>query len=403
MTHKNKFMQFFWETSSGVNAVPICAAGAAKVSVSPIVRPKTLHFLANPASIHVRQWVELLGLEYRIVIYCIGEEAGEWTTCSNTTVQAPLPEFLKVLPIAVRYCCLGVWLRFKAVKIPFLHVHNSSGYGLAALLSGRNFFLTTYGSEIFDSHRRGSLYRAVLSRVLASAKHVTSSAEAMKEYLVGDMGIPPGKISVFSLGVAKEFEGYKSDRHNRSINDPIWISNRRILPLYCIQEIVDAFKVYKKAGGRGRLLLLNGDASGDYSEGVYNSITQFGGDISLVREMVSREHVIKLLRSSTFCISLPYTDQLSSSILEGMSQGSIPILRPLRSYASILNCAIEVDDTGDLQSALLNIFQITARMSTDEILTYSERSINLVNSRFSRGSAASCYLQILGQMDSEID
>lgn len=350
-----------------------------------------LTFLANPASPHVRQWIDLLAPTNDIEVFCIGEDWSAFSYPEQVKIVALLHDLFSFLPKPLRYMLLGLTLRSKKIGSCTLHAHNTSGYGLAALLSGHRYFVTTYGSEIFDSPSKSKLFRFLLKLILNHAAKITATSEAMKWFLVEKFNISPVKIRTFSLGVSQEFEGYLPQDNVRNSEEITWFANRRILPLYHTLEIVNAFLEFKSQGGGGKLWLLQGDSSGEYLERVRDRCEKNSTDIVLIEKFLPPQELRELLRKSHFTISIPDSDQLSSSILEGMSQGAVPILRELESYRG-LTSALFFTEVGTGGLDIIGMFEKTSKLAKDEFDLLSKKCVDQVKENYSSAAALSNYL-----------
>lgn len=354
----------------------------------------TLNFLANPGSVHVRQWIDLGSHSGQIDVYCIGEDATILQDFENIRVVAPLPSWAKRLPKPVRYFLLGLWVRIWGPKGARFHAHNSSGYGLAAAVTGRPYVLTTYGSEIFQSEKNGQIYKAIVKFALKKAVAITTTSQKMATVIQQDFGVAPEKIVTFSLGVPDPFFKAVAQTPNYTRKGYIWFNNRRILPLYKTLEVVSAFKSFKASDGVGRLILLRGDASGCYYESVYREVKEHP-DITLITDYLDERKMIELLDQSDFTISIPETDQLSSAILEGLARGKVPILRPIDSYSPISECGVFIDHEKPDTEALLEAFQKTSSFSGPEMKKFADLCKSLAQRQYSKHHAVEKYRQIL--------
>ncbi|CAN7340059.1 glycosyltransferase [Variovorax paradoxus] len=331
------------------------------------------------ASPHVRQWVDLLSREWPIEVYGINEGPSLLTRSARVNFHSPIKWIFKKTPKIIQYAVLGVWMRFATNETNFIHAHNTSGYGLAALLSGRSYIITTYGTEIFSAPKRSIAYRAFIRTVLRKATAITATSGHMRQVLIDSFGVEECKVFNFSLGVSSIF--VDSPPRVRRGSAPVWFCNRRMHPLYNTLLVVDAFEEYQKHQALGTLLLLAGDADEDYKEKILKRVIG-NPRITFLDQFLGQEEIIELLDSAHYTISIPESDQLSSSILEGAARGAIPIVRGLESYKSISDIAISLPV--DLSVAdLTKIFFETANVCG----IWRERSEELkrvIGTRFSR-------------------
>lgn len=356
----------------------------------------TIRYLANPNSVHVQQWLGLLDRGARVEIFTIEHSPKENVLGLNVKCFSPLPRWMRFLPKIVRYIALGLFLRTSDGNHSAFHAHNSSGYGLTALVTGQRYVLTTYGSEIFGVKRRGVLYQLLIQSILSNAAEITCTSEEMLKVLTSLFRVEMERISYFSLGVSPEFTDLPSNRvFPGKCGRHIWFVNRRITPLYRTREVVKAFMQFKDSGGEGELILIKGDSFGAYFEEIQRLVAQ-RDDIDLVTEFLTPAEMIEILDRADFVISIPDSDQLSSSILEGMARGCVPILRDLASYRELSkNAFILSPSDGDLQKALEVMFKRTAAIQLTQLRDMSLLAQNEVRERYTRENAVSRYRDII--------
>lgn len=349
-------------------------------------------YLANPNSPHVRQWLELNLLPSSTKLYHIGSHKEEFELTPDVDPIAAIPVILQWLPNQLKYLILGLLLRITLPSSTIIHAHNTSGFGLAALVSGRHFIVTTYGTEIYSLPRRGKLYRWLLRKVLIKAHTITSTSSEMTQALICINQAFADKIETFSLGVSDVFvESKRAQPKPR--NYKVWLVNRRIHPHYDTDVLIDAFAEFIENGGTGRLVLTRGDADLDFLDKVKEKVKKIP-EVILVDKFLSRNEMISYLDHADFCVSIPKTDQLSSSILEGMARGCIPILSPLGTYISENLGAIFITEK-PIGVGLRNVFEVTSKMSDDDITHLRNSVQEKIHTKYTKDSARKRYLSIL--------
>ena len=355
---------------------------------------KEIAFLANPCSPHVRQWVEFLCDDYEITIFHVLHGGEALVHPDDAELICPFPAFFKLFPASLQYVLLGIYLRFlERKKYLFFHAHNTSGYGLSALFSGRWYGVTTYSSEIFSMRERSAIHRFFIKLILKRARFVTSTSQAMVDALAPIMGSGICKVVCFSFGVSSSFLGLSTAKH--PMRAKRWFVNRRIHPLYQTLEVVRAFKVYLEEGGGGELILLEGDADLKYLAIVKEEIAECP-EIRCIEGFISKEDMICELDAASFCISMPVSDQLSNAILEGAARGVIPVLRRLESYKDFESIAIWVKSEA-CQSDIVDMFKYTASLDDAFLSRRSEECMRFVSEFFSSDEAKKIYLRLVNE------
>ncbi|MBJ8419817.1 glycosyltransferase [Acinetobacter courvalinii] len=296
-------------------------------------------YLANAGSPHVRHWIEYLD-EMNISYHIYSVHKNTFFPESKVTVKYSFLSKLGGFGIILAYIFLGIWLRFYMKKSFLLHAHNTSGYGLSALLSGNEYIVTTYGTEIFGAKNRSSLYNFIINNTLKRAKKITATSIAMEKTLLLDFNIDKSKIQTFGFGVSSKFKFSLNMRRKIrsqlgiSENSIIWVYNRRITPLYNTLETVNAFKKFSKGKMSKHLILMEGDKDIEYTK-LVTEVVKEEKNIHLVKGFLDQSNMSAYLSAADIAISLPNSDQLSSSILESISCGCLPMLANLPTYQPI--------------------------------------------------------------------
>lgn len=354
---------------------------------------RDLTFLANPASPHVREWLRILPERFDggVRFVHIGGN-GPIAPPKHGTGQAPLPKAVHRLPKALRYILLGLWLRVLERSAEPVHAHNSSGYGLSALLSGRPYILTTYGSEILQAHKRSRFYKAMIRAVLRGADRITATSPHMARAIAEIDAELSTKIETFSLGVSTAFLLPVAPRSEDAPRT--WFVNRRITPHYRTLDILAAFAAFKKLGYDGRLILLKGDADPTYFDRVRRA-ADGRPDVEIIEEFLSPERMREALDRADFCISTPISDQLSSAILEGMARGCVSVLAPLEAYTALDLPAIQLSATDPFRDALTTAFRKTAEMTPEALSGARRAARDFVEARFAEDAIRQRYDDLL--------
>ena len=322
---------------------------------------KEIVFLANPFSPHIDRWVELVNSTGKEVM--IIHVDNSMLPKTNTKTCRLLPRIFCKSKV-MRYVLGGLILRYsdKYQNVDFFHAHNASGYGLMALISGKKFIVTTYGSEIYRVKESFSLYNLLIKKILSNAYRITCSTVFMKDFIVKKELANADKIYSSTLGVSKNFTKavpakIKHVEKKLDKRGLVLFSNRRIHPLYCIKYIVEEFAMIVRENPEVRLILLEGDAEKTYLEEIKKHISELNvtDNVIIVEGFISFSEIKWLYSVSSFSISIPKSDQLSSSILESIYCGVTPILRSLDAYNEIfennLAYKMESQKIGSIYSA----------------------------------------------------
>jgi glycosyltransferase involved in cell wall biosynthesis len=328
-------------------------------------------------------------IKYNIEIITIHEN--ERKLVNNLKIHYILPKWAKKTGI-FRYIIGGIKARhvLRNNDIYLLHAHNTSGYGLMALLSGFKYIVTTYGSEIYRARSRGKIYRFLIKKILDKSQKVTASSIKMSRELESSFSIDPNKINLFSLGVDRNIfyrrpKPSLSDLHvkyNIKKSDKIWIINRRVLPLYNTNEVIRGFLQFTKQSKRAcKLFVICGEYDADYLADIQALIegTSSKNNVFFIKEFLSQNEIAKLLSIGDFSISVPNTDQLSSSILESISCCTIPILSDIEAYESLKNKKIALFAKDLSAKGFYDIFLKTSSMTEEDKVKITRNGCTYIN------------------------
>jgi glycosyltransferase involved in cell wall biosynthesis len=351
--------------------IGITNTGVSSVTVST---QQKIAFLANPHSPHVRHWVELLKKNnYCVEIYTIHSSKGLNLVDVNThQILRGWPAFI---PIMMRYICAGIYIRVCSTFAKWpkkFHAHNTSGYGLAALLSGKEYIVTTYGTEIFSIPQRSKLYKKIICRVLHNSSAISTSSDEMTEFLTKNLGVPRKKVVGFCLGISDKFKFSHNEREQGRASlkvselDRVWIINRRVHPMYRTLESVNGFIKFCSSGGNGKLIVLGGDSDREYLAEIKLLVTP-NDQIVLIDKFISQTELRGFLASSDFSISTPITDQLSSSVLESLACQSIPVLSKLKTYSQLFTSCAAIDMETYTTNSFMEMYKLTSSLNDSEL------------------------------------
>lgn len=304
-------------------------------------------FFANSQSIHVKQWTDALCSS--------GLPAGRYTVHGPEGLDRHSWTSFDFKVKALSYVVAGLSVRFGDKAPALAHAHDASGYGTMARVSGVPFVLTTYGSEVFRAHEKSPAYRWNLRANLDRATLITCTADSMAECLTRDFGQPESKIRCFGLGAPQAFTRSAVARASKRAElqlaetEMLFLSSRRHLPNYRIEEILSAFELFRESGRRGKLVLLEGGVTGPYALGVEAQATRskFSRDIMLMSGFRPQQEIADLLNASDLVLSVPMTDQKSTSIMEAFATGVPVILSDISSYREMLSSELALKWAGE--------------------------------------------------------
>jgi hypothetical protein len=143
-----------------------------------------------------------------------------------------------------------------------------------------------------------------------------------------------------------------------------------------------------RAHAGGTLVVLAGDDDPNYSRQVQDLIEKspYGSRIRVIRRFLAAAEVARWLQAADLAISVPKTDQLSTSILEAMACGAIPVLSDLDAYRPLHACPA-IDRISDCTAAgFARMFTATAAITPSELDRRQQMCARFVRAHFSEAS-----------------
>jgi len=202
-----------------------------------------------------------------------------------------------------------------------VNAHFISSYGVAAALARGDtpLVLSAWGSDVLWLPRRAPWHRRLVIRALRRADMVTFDSD--------DVASVVAKLAPHTRRARVRF----GPEHRWSVaprdEQPIVLSPRRPEPFYNVERIIEAFA---RAAAERQEWLLEVFTYGMACEGLRERVTALGLDqrVTFAPELTRDALRERFLRAAIFC-SIPSSDALSASLLEGMAAGSFPIASDL--------------------------------------------------------------------------
>ncbi len=281
-------------------------------------------FLGNPASLHLATWRALYALR--------GREVEELFTIHPPRGGFPVQRRMALGGKVLSYVLLGLWLRISGQN-DLVHAHGASGYGLSALISGRSYGVTIYGSELLARH--GRLYNAMVRQVLRNARFVTvTSEEAAQrareiEPALGD------RLLCFHTGIdTARLERIAAERTPQRVPGPVRVMClRNCGPQYRTREIVAALASMVDRLPPFLLTVPLGNGDPVYFARLR---AEFAAPwIDYIDEPLSHEVFLSHIRDADICINFARSDQTSATLVEAIYLDRLIVTADLDAYATL--------------------------------------------------------------------
>jgi hypothetical protein len=288
-------------------------------------------FLANPRSFHLKAWKKIYS--------CLELPKPFLISLPNIFLNNQPPRFFILRHLyLVSKNLFYIFLAFRAKYTNFklVHAHGASGYGIAAYLSGIDYIITVYGSEVMTEHSR--IYRHLVYKVINNAKLITVTAESLKEKLISDKNVTNTNIICFHTGIDTSYINssinfqFQSKNKSRITKCKI-LSVRNSAPVYRTKEIVQACVALHNIGYKIELTVILGNGCKAY----FNKLRKeyLFEWINYIDSRIENHRLLSLIAASDVCISYASSDQLSTTVLECLYLNQILVLSLLPSYAPL--------------------------------------------------------------------
>ena len=309
-----------------------------------------LCYLGNIDNVHTRRWVSYFASKGHKT-YLLGDRPYR-SGLENVTIVTPEMNFLtKVLAFRLFprpfgnnvYKALPYRREVRRIKPDLVHGFEALGYGFALAHCGPYpKVLTPWGNDVYDWPKRSRLARWLVRSALQGADAISTNHPALASYLVPEFGIPRNKVVSFSWGVdltvfkqgyAEEVEALRRELEIPA-DVPVVVSNRQMNAYWGIEEIVRAVPRVVEEFPAVVFVFLRGSGPAEYESAMRHLAEEqrVARHVRFVSEFISPRQMAVFLNMAHIFVSVPYTDLLSISVLEGMACGAIPVLSELDAY-----------------------------------------------------------------------
>jgi len=211
-----------------------------------------------------------------------------------------------------------------------VHAHYSTRYGhvLKSVPNKIRKILSVWGEDVLEEAQSDKECKRRLIIGLENANFVTTTSKHMKKTLIERYGINEKNIWVIPWGYTekffqKDFTPYKKRLMELGIPSEghIFLSGRVCRPQNNIEQLIEG---YCKSEVGGLLVVLTGDLQNEeYKKKLEKSVKNNKNILFL--PLLSEEDLSLVYNRSDVTLSLPYVDQLSTTVLESLACGT-PII-----------------------------------------------------------------------------
>jgi glycosyltransferase involved in cell wall biosynthesis len=300
--------------------------------------------LANSANPLLKHWTPLVEKDIEIIIISIRDRSlfvpDKIITQKIASKLGTIFSYLKLL--------FKIRKVIREYKPDILVSHYITTYGIIGLLSGFQPHISVpYGSDIYQSP---FYMNFLIRRVLGNAKNLVVSTEITKDFLHTKFNIDEEKFCVRSWGIDNNIFNLDVRKTNKKRTEickefNILDSGKYIFSPRCLKDVynqdilLEAFSLIKKEFPDYKLIMLYCTTFKEEYMQKLQMIAKENGlinDIIWIKRVITEEEMADLMSSSEAIINVPKTDQLSSSLLEGIACGCFPIISKLEPYEEVL-------------------------------------------------------------------
>lgn len=199
-------------------------------------------FLALAGNYHTIKWCDYFnnkGWEVHVISFVNAEMSGvtlHYITSGTSTEKSDVSKLKYLL------CASKVKNEIEKIQPDIISVHYASSYGTVAALAGlKNYFLSVWGSDIYEFPNKSLFHKKLLQYSLKKAPHLLSTSKAMftegKKYTNKEFCITP-------FGVDMELFSHKK----RIRNDENFVVGtiKALTPRYGIEYLIKAAAIIIK-------------------------------------------------------------------------------------------------------------------------------------------------------------
>ena len=249
----------------------------------------------------------------------------------------------------------------RELRPDLIHVFYATSYGmLSSFIHGPPVALSPMGTDVLISARASRVSAAMVRRAIARASVVFSVAPHMTRRLV-ELGAAEGNILTFPRGVDTDM--FAPAPRSMSRANPVILSNRRLEPIYNIEQLIRAAPLVLQRHPEARFVLYGegslrpGLEALARSAGVSEKVTFQGA--------IDHDRVPETLAGADIYVSCSRSDGASVSLLEAMASGLYPVVSDIEANRRWIEGRngelVPLDDHSRMAAALVRAIEALPR------------------------------------------
>lgn len=310
--------------------------------------------LANPDNVHVRRWIAFLaGRGHELLVVAdphVSTRADAMPAGVRFEVARwSLPAKILAFRLTPRPHGNSLW-KHLAYRPLLREFRPDVVHGFEAWYSGPALarcgpwprVLTPWGKDVHHDAFQGPIWRWLIRGALRGADRISTNDEELPRYLRETFGIPESKVRAFSWGIDLRVfrpglrEAAADVREDLGIpaEAPLVFSPRRFDPYWGADLLVEAIPRVLARRPETIFAILVADADAAFLARARASLAAPGlvRSIRWIERRATAEGMAALFNAADVFTSLPRTDLLATTVLEGMACGCAPVLADLPAY-----------------------------------------------------------------------
>ncbi|MCX7016297.1 MAG: glycosyltransferase family 4 protein [Candidatus Sumerlaeota bacterium] len=308
-------------------------------------------YLGDPNNLHTRRWVSFfVNRGHACAVFCdppvLRPFEGVEIICPQMSLLRKAIAFKLIHhPYSNNFFKAGPYRAAVAHWRPDLvHGFEALAFGYAtAACRRRPTVLTPWGNDLFDWPQRSKVARFLVARAMKGAWAISTNAPGLETYLEREYGVPREKVDCFSWGVdlrtfhpgLEEEAAAFGKRHEIPAGARVILSPRMMKPYWGVGLIAEALRaIVERLGARTVVVFLRGFGSADYERELRRLVENRGlaAHARFIEERLAPSEMAAAFNRAGVFLSIPETDLLAATVLEGMACGCAPILADLPFY-----------------------------------------------------------------------
>lgn len=313
--------------------------------------------LGTGNNIHTQRWVRGLAAQGCEVFLLCDEPANTLGQLPAVIINPNLSFLSRIIaykvipkPYGNNFMkALSYRYEIQKIKPDIVHGHEILGYGFATVNCG-NFpkVLSPWGHDILVYPKRSRIANFLVSYSLKNSTIIAIGYPSLKEHLVKNFRIEAEKIkeifwgldtSLFKIGYSDEVQSLRQ-KLKIPENAFVVISNRKMHEDWGVGTIVDSIPfVLEKNKKDIYFIFLNCSKDKEFLETQKKKVKEWRVEqyVRFIEEYSTDEEIAYFLNLGDIFISVPFSDMVSISVLEGFACGAAPILTDIEVTQELLS------------------------------------------------------------------